>query len=141
MPRRIKDLEIVGFDNLARPGSEQNRHILQKQGVHFVHGDLRNPGDLASLPRIDWVIDAAANPSVLAGVAGATSSQQLMEHNLFGSVHLLEYCKRHRAGLVLLSTSRVYSLAKLCELPMHVKDNAFRPRLDDTKEPGLSALG
>jgi CDP-paratose 2-epimerase len=96
---------------------------------------------LANLPRIDWVIDAAANPSVLAGVAGATSSQQLMEHNLFGSVHLLEYCKRHRAGLVLLSTSRVYSLVKLCELPMHVKDNAFRPRLDDTKEPGLSALG
>lgn len=141
MPRRIKGLEIVGLDSLARPGSEQNRHLLQKQGVHFVHGDLRNPGDLVSLPRVDWVIDAAANPSVLAGVAGATSSQQLMEHNLFGTVHLLEYCKHHRAGLVLLSSSRVYSLTKLCELPMQVKDGAFTPRLDDSKLPGLSALG
>jgi CDP-paratose 2-epimerase len=59
------------------------------------------------------VIDAAANPSVLAGVDGLSSSRQLVEHNLGGTVNLLEYCKRHRAGLILLSTSRVYSIAPL----------------------------
>jgi len=139
--RRIEGLEVFGIDNLSRAGSEQNRHSLQEKGVRFVHADLRNSSDLAHLPQVDWVIDAAANPSVLAGVTGATSSRQLMEHNLFGTVHLLEYCKQHRAGLVLLSTSRVYSQARLAGLPMQLKDSAFTPRLTETNEPGLSALG
>jgi len=139
--RQIEGLEVIGFDNLSRPGSEQNRHRLQKQGIRFVHGDVRNPSDVASLAGVDWVIDASANPSVLAGVSGQTSSRQLMEHNLFGTVHLLEYCKEHRAGLILLSTSRVYSLSRLAELPMDAKQSAFSPRLADTKEPGISALG
>ena len=139
--RRIEGLEVFGIDNLSRAGSEQNRHSLQEKGIRFVHADLRNSSDLAHLPQVDWVIDAAANPSVLAGITGATSSRQLMEHNLFGTVHLLEYCKQHRAGLVLLSTSRVYSQARLAGLPMQLKDSAFTPRLTETNEPGLSALG
>jgi len=52
------------------------------------------------VPAVDWVIDAAANPSVLAGVDGRTSSRQLVEHNLGGTVNLLEFCKAHRAGFV-----------------------------------------
>ena len=39
--------------------------------------------DVEALPRCDWVIDAAANPSVLAGVAADGSSRQLIEHNLW----------------------------------------------------------
>jgi len=139
--RQIEGLEVFGIDNLSRAGSEQNRHSLQEKGVRFVHADLRNSSDLAHLPEVNWVIDAAANPSVLAGVTGATSSRQLMEHNLFGTVHLLEYCKQHRAGLVLLSTSRVYSQARLAGLPMQLKDSAFTPRFTETNEPGLSSLG
>ena len=57
--------------------------------------------DLEPLPGVDWVIDAAANPSVLAGVDGRTSSRQLVEHNLGGTVNLLEFCKLHRAGFTL----------------------------------------
>jgi CDP-paratose 2-epimerase len=72
----------------------------------FRHLDIRNASDINSLPPADWVIDAAANPSVLAGVDGKTSSRQLIEHNLLGTINLLEYCKAHRAGFVLLSTSR-----------------------------------
>jgi len=132
---------VFGIDNLSRAGSELNRNLLQQQGIRFVHGDLRNPSDIVSLPHAEWVIDAAANPSVLAGITGATSSHQLMEHNLFGTVHLLEYCKQHRAGLVLLSTSRVYSQARLAALPMQTKDRGFVPRVSEIKEPGISALG
>jgi CDP-paratose 2-epimerase len=139
--RRIEGLEVFGIDNLSRAGSELNRDFLQKQGIRFVHADLRNPSDIASLPGAEWVIDAAANPSVLAGITGATSSRQLMEHNLFGTVHLLEYCKQHRAGLVLLSTSRVYSQARLAALPMQTKDRGFIPRVSEIREPGISALG
>jgi CDP-paratose 2-epimerase len=91
--------ELYGFDNFIRPGSETNRAELKKFGVKIFHADLRSASDLESLPAVDWVIDAAANPSVLAGVDGKTSSRQLVEHNLSGTINLLEFCKTHRAAL------------------------------------------
>ncbi len=141
LKRQVHGLQVLGIDNLSRPGSEQNRHFLQTNGCHFVHGDVRNPSDLESLPSTNWVIDAAANPSVLAGVTAQTSSRQLMEHNLVGTIHLLEYCKRHSAGLILLSTSRVYSGEKLAVLPMDTSNDAFIPRLGSIQEAGFSAQG
>src|SRR5690606_887170 len=99
--------QIVGIDNFSRPGGELNRRPLQDLGIRVFPGDIRNASDLETLPPVDWVIDAAANPSVLAGVDGTTSSRQLLEHNLLGTVNVLELCKRHQAGLILLSTSRV----------------------------------
>jgi CDP-paratose 2-epimerase len=141
LARLLEGVTIYGVDNLSRPGSEQNRHVLRRHGIRFVHGDIRNPSDLEGLPKADWVIDAAANPSVLAGVSGQTSSRQLMEHNLIGTIHLLEYCKRHGAGLVMLSTSRVYSLARLCALPMTAEADAFVPRFAEVTEPGISPQG
>jgi len=119
--------EISGFDNFSRPGSESNRAGLGRLGVRLVHADVRAASDIDSLPACEWVIDAAANPSVLAGVDGLSSSRQLVEHNLSGTVNLLEYCKRGRAGFILLSTSRVYSIAPLAGLPMLASDRAFRP--------------
>ncbi|HXQ80995.1 MAG TPA: NAD-dependent epimerase/dehydratase family protein [Opitutaceae bacterium] len=119
--------EISGFDNFIRPGSEGNRAELKRLGIRLVHGDVRAASDIDALPACDWVIDAAANPSILAGVDGLSSSRQLVEHNLGGTVNLLEYCKRSRAGFILLSTSRVYSIAPLAGLPMQVAEGAFRP--------------
>jgi CDP-paratose 2-epimerase len=131
---------IFGFDNFIRPGSEANRADLKRLGVSVVHADLRAASDMDALPTCDWVIDAAANPSVLAGVDGLSSSRQLVEHNLGGTVNLLEYCKRSRAGLVLLSTSRVYSISPLARLPVRAKDGAFHP--DARRLPhGASARG
>jgi CDP-paratose 2-epimerase len=141
LKRQMDQLEILGIDNLSRPGSEQNRRAFKRHGISFLHGDIRNPSDLAVLPKADWVIDAAANPSVLAGHSGVSSSRQLMEHNLVSTIHVLEYCKRHGAGLVMLSTSRVYSLERLAALPLKVQDSAFVPRFGETSEPGLSEHG
>src|SRR3954452_10560734 len=100
-------ISIAGIDNLMRPGSELNRHRLKELGVSVVHGDIRSASDLEGLELADWVIDAAANPSVLAGMKQGFSSRQLFEHNLGSLVNVVEYCKAHRAGLILLSTSRV----------------------------------
>lgn len=119
--------KIVGFDNFIRPGSEGNRTELKRLGVRVIHADLRAASDIEALPPCDWVIDAAANPSVLAGVDGLTSSRQLVEHNLGGTVNLLEYCKRNRAGLILLSTSRVYGIRELAGLKVRARDGAFVP--------------
>ena len=76
---------IFGVDNLLRPGAERNRGDLRALGVEVLHGDTRMASDLETLPAAEWVIDAAANPSVLAGVDGRSSSRQLVEHNLHGT--------------------------------------------------------
>lgn len=134
-------LEIFGIDNFIRPGSELNRLELKRRGIKVLHADLRAPSDIAALPGADYVIDAAANPSVLAGVDGQTSSRQLLEHNLGGTLNLLEYCKAARAGFILLSTSRVYSIEPLAQLPVKVVDRAFVPDPAQPLPPGLSANG
>jgi len=136
--------EVIGLDNLVRPGSERNRAELRRHGIRLFHGDIRNPSDLESLPRCDWILDAAANPSVLAGVDGKTSSRQLIEHNLIGTVNLLEMARNCRAGFLMLSTSRVYSIRDLAAIPVKAKGNRFEltaARVTDRTPGGLSARG
>ncbi|MCF3652121.1 NAD-dependent epimerase/dehydratase family protein [Synoicihabitans lomoniglobus] len=132
---------LIGLDNFIRPGSETNRAELKAMGVQLLHGDIRSPSDLEAVPSVDWVIDAAANPSVLAGVDGHTSSRQLIEHNLTGTVNMLEFCKAHRAGFTLLSTSRVYSIPPLADLAVQVHRGAFRPDPAAALPMGLTDQG
>jgi CDP-paratose 2-epimerase len=133
--------EISGLDNFLRPGSEQNRIELKRLGVRVTHADLRAASDFEGLPGVDFVVDAAANPSVLSGIDGATSSRQVVEHGLAGTLNLLEYCKRVRSGLVVLSTSRVYSIPPLAALPVRVEDRAYVPDTRAALPVGLSAAG
>jgi len=133
--------QITGFDNYIRPGSETNREPLEKLGVKVITADLRDVRALSELPAADFVIDAAANPSVLAGVDGKTSSRELIDHNLVGTVNLLEYCKQHRAGFILLSTSRVYSIPPLAALPVEPIDHAFQPVKIASLPAGLTGAG
>jgi len=132
-------IEMSGVDNLSRPGSELNRPILMKMGIKLRHLDIRNASDVDTLPPADWIIDAAANPSILAGVDGRSSSRQVIEHNLLGTINLLEYCKQHRAGFILLSTSRVYSVAALTAIRVAVIKDAYRPAAQ--KMRGMSSHG
>src|SRR5580704_17943179 len=138
---RRERISIYGIDNLMRPGSELNGARLRKLGVTLVHGDIRMPSDLESFPAVDWVIEAAANPSVLAGTQTGFSSRQLIEHNLISVVNVLEYCKVHKAGLLLMSTSRVYSIRALTSLPLNSHGDAFC--LDETAPlpAGVSGRG
>jgi CDP-paratose 2-epimerase len=134
--------QLCGFDNFIRPGSETNRAELRRLGVKLFHADARSASDLETLPPSDWVVDAAANPSVLAGIDGRTSSRQLVEHNLLGTVNLLEHCRRHRAGLVLLSSGRVYGIAPLAALELEVVNHAFRPPpRASSRPPGFTEAG
>ena len=133
--------KISGIDNFVRPGSETNRSILRSRGISVQHGDVRNASDFENLPAVDWVIDAAANPSVLAGVDNQSSSRQVIEHNLYGTANVLEYCKRVKAGLVLLSTSRVYSIPALAGLPLIKGNHAFEWDKAAAPVQGASANG
>jgi CDP-paratose 2-epimerase len=133
-------ITIVGLDNLARLGSETNRLPLKRLGVKLFHGDIRLASDLETIPTVDWVIDAAAQPSVLAGRDGKTSPRQLLEHNLLGTINLLEHCRTTHAGFILLSTSRVYSISALTQLPLSAQSSAYT--LDASQPwPGGVGLG
>lgn len=133
--------KVFGFDNFSRPGSELNRLKLKRLGISVQHGDVRNASDIAGMAAADWVVDAAANPSVLAGVDGKTSSRQLVEHNLHGTINLLEYCRTCGAGFILLSTSRVYAIAPLAELKVKVVNQAFQPATKVRLPRGISISG
>jgi CDP-paratose 2-epimerase len=135
------DFEILGIDNFTRPGSEVNRAALRGLGVRVLQGDVRVASDLDALPPADWVIDAAANPTVLAGIRGSVTPRQVLEHNLVGTVNVLEYCRRHGAGIILLSTSRVYSIRDLAALPLEVRHDGFALSSTDSLPPGASSLG
>ncbi|MGB8356342.1 MAG: NAD-dependent epimerase/dehydratase family protein [Chthoniobacteraceae bacterium] len=135
-------LEIIGVDNFMRPGSELNRARLRAAGIRVQHADLRIADDLESLPAVDCVLDAAANPSVLAGTGPAGgSSRLLMQHNLVGTINMLEFCKTHHAAFILLSTSRVYSIPPLAAVKLEVHADAFRPIPDQTWPHGLGPEG
>lgn len=134
-------LQIFGVDNFSRPGSEINRLELKKLGIKLFYGDIRQREDIDSLPGVDWLIDAAANASVLAGVDGSTSSRQIMDYNLCSTINILEYCKKHKAGFLLLSTSRVYSIAQLSSLPMVEHTDTFALDNDQAAIKGVSAQG
>ena len=134
-------LTILGLDNFSRTGSEMNRHALKQRGIKLYHADLRLASDLDGLPDFDWIIDAAANPSVLAGVDGKVSSRQILDHNLLSTVNVLELCKRHKAGFILLSTSRVYSIPALTNLPILEKSGAFALDCGKPLPKGVSTLG
>lgn len=138
--REFENVSILGIDNFLRPGSETNRPRLKALGIDVRHGDVRLQSDWNSLPAADWLIDAAAEPSVLAGVHG-TSTRQLIETNLGGTVEALEYAKRHSAGFILISTSRVYSIAPLASLPVVVKDGAYALDTAQRLPHGVSSHG
>ncbi|MFM8572184.1 MAG: NAD-dependent epimerase/dehydratase family protein [Pirellula sp.] len=124
-----QDCRVTVVDNLSRLGSQINQAPLECLGAEVLVGDLRNRAWVASLPISDWVIDCAANPSVLAGLRPAGSlespSQELVDHNLGGTVHLLEYCKKHSAGLILVSSSRVYSIRELSRIPYRLNNSTL----------------
>ena len=133
--------EVNGLDNFRRPGSETNRPKLTALGIRVQHGDVRLASDWAQLPAADWVIDAAAEPSVLAGVSQSTSPRQLIEMNTGGTIEALEYCRCHQAGFVLLSTSRVYSIEGMASLPVVARDGAYALNTTAELPSGVGADG
>lgn len=123
----LPGLEVIGIDNFIREGSRGNVARLEAVGVRVVEGDIRSPQDLDGVGGVDWVLDCAAEPSVLAGVRGTVTSFDVMDHNLIGTIRILEYCRKYGAGLVLISTSRVYSIVPLSSMGVEAVSGAYRP--------------
>jgi len=122
LAERHADWEIVALDNLMRRGSELNLPRLRDAGVEFVHGDVREPADLAAAGEFEAMVECSAEPSVLAGFADASYSVQT---NLLGAFNCLERARQEEAFLVFLSTSRVYPVAPQLELRLEEAETRF----------------
>lgn len=137
MKQHQTDIEVICLDNLSRKGSELNLSRLVQHGIQFVHGDVRNKEDLDRIGTVDWLIECSAEPSVHAGYGESPS--YLINTNLLGLIHCLEFLRQYGGSLIFLSTSRVYPIAKLRDLPLTPKDKRFV--LGNTFAAGISQHG
>jgi CDP-paratose 2-epimerase len=108
LKKKYPAYEIVAFDNLKRRGSELNLEDFRSAGIGFIHGDIRNNEDVAAVGEFDVLIEASAEPSVMAGLD--SDPTYVINNNLFGSINCFNACLRNNAKLLFLSTSRVYPI-------------------------------
>jgi CDP-paratose 2-epimerase len=87
---------------------------------------------------VNCVIDAAAEPSVLAGLDGNTD--YLIGTNLNGTINALNFCMKHKAKFIFLSTSRVYPIRAIEEI--EVVEAATRFEIAAAQKiPGINTNG
>jgi CDP-paratose 2-epimerase len=115
---------VTCLDNLKRRGSELNIPRLTGAGVRFMHGDIRNREDLYPFETgITTLIEASAEPSVLAGIQDAPD--YLINTNLVGTINCLYTAAKAKADLVFISTSRVYPIAPIDRILFSETDTRF----------------
>lgn len=128
---------LIAFDNLKRRGSELNLADFTKLGISFIHGDIRNAEDLASVGAFDVMIEASAEPSVTAGLD--SDPTYVINNNLYGSINCFNACLKNKAKLVFLSTSRVYPIEPIEKANFTESETRFSFADDQIK--GISAKG
>lgn len=132
---------IICMDNLKRKGSELNLNRFKEYEIEFIHGDIRQKDDFLQIKQhIDCVIDAAAEPSVLAGLDGNTD--YLIQTNLNGTIHALDFALKHKSTFIFLSTSRVYPIHAIEEIIVEETQSRFEvcatQNLQGVTERGIS---
>ena len=137
--RKYPRYSVLCFDNLKRRGSELNLSRLKLHEIEFIHGDIREKDDFEQINTpIDAVIEAAAEPSVLAGLNGNTD--YLIGTNLNGTVHALNFALKHSAKFIFLSTSRVYPIRAIEEIRVEEAETRFELS-DQQVLAGVTAKG
>ena len=132
-------LQVTAVDSLKRRGSELNVERLARYGVSLIHADLRCAEDLEGLPDFDVLIDCAAEPSVHAGQA--EGPRGVVNANFSTTLNSLELVRRVDAAILLLSTSRVYSIPDMLQIPLAEQETRFAIRQDAILPAGLTMAG
>lgn len=115
---------VICFDNLKRRGSELNIERLRLANISFVHGDIRNMEDFDAIGTdINVIIEASAEPSVMAGMDGTPG--YLINTNLNGTINCLYLAVKCKAKFIFLSTSRVYPIENIENLLFEEKATRF----------------
>jgi len=102
---------VIVIDSLVRKGSSHNVSLLKKYKIKFIKGDVKNKAVFSRLPKVNILIDCAADSRVLAGYK--SSVRELVDSNFLGTINSLDYAARVKADFIFLSTSRVYPFDKI----------------------------
>jgi len=111
---------IICLDNLKRRGSELNIKRLKQRNIKFVHGDIRNIEDIKSVGNFDLLLECSAEPSIHAGYGNDPS--YLINTNLVGTLNCLETVRKNKSSVIFLSTSRVYPIKSIQNLPYEERE-------------------
>ena len=132
------ECEVIVLDNLLRRGSELNLKKFNDCGIKYIHGDVRNISDIMQIGNVDFLFECSAEPSVLAGSDG--SSKYVIDTNLNGAINCAEFCKKYNAGMLFLSSSRVYPIQELSSCVYIEKETRFE--ITEGGQPlGISMAG
>ena len=85
LKKEYPSTKIIAFDNLKRRGSELNISRLKDFDIEFIHGDIRNKEDFEEIGEISFLIEAAAEPSVLSGINSLP--HYVLNTNLMGTIN------------------------------------------------------
>jgi len=132
------EVRITCLDNLKRRGSELNISRLKAKEIQFIHGDIRNKEDLAAVGDVGLILECSAEPSVLAGYN--SSPEYLINTNLLGTINCLELARQRKADFIFLSSSRVYPIKTINDLPLQETSTRFEFK-DNLNIQGASSLG
>lgn len=138
LKKKYPTYKIVAFDNLKRRGSEFNISDFQQNEIGFIHGDIRCKEDFDQIGGFDVLIDASAEPSVMAGISDGPAS--IISNNLYGSVNCFEACLKENANLIFLSTSRVYPINAIESAVFQEEETRFSFSRDQNCE-GITNIG
>ena len=138
LKQKYPSYQIIALDNLKRRGSELNLSELKAAGILFFHGDIRNPEDIDAVGGFDVLIEASAEPSVMAGLD--SNPTYIINNNLSGSIHCFNACLKHKAKLIFLSTSRVYPIERIEKAGFVEEETRFSFSSEQT-EAGISKDG
>jgi len=138
LQKRIRNSEIFIVDNLIRKGSKLNLKRIENNGIEFINADLSQPSSFKLLPKAEIFIDAAADPSILAGINSSTVN--LINNNLITTLNSLEWCVKNQSKLIFLSSNRIYPFDKLNKIKIFEKETRFS-WCDRIKLKGLTKNG
>lgn len=140
LKKKYPEYRLFALDNLKRRGSELNLARLKQAGVEFFHGDIRSAEDFDALPAaIDTIIEASAEPSVLAGIDGGLPNY-VVNTNLFGTINCLNFAVKNKSDFIFLSTSRVYPIENIERINFTESETRFDIAAEQSVE-GVSENG
>ena len=132
---------VILFDNLSRPGVEQNLEWLQA-----THGELvsHEQGDVRDFEALRQVVKQAGQVFHLAAQVAVTTSLNSpfedFEINARGTLNLLEALRSLAAPppLVFTSTNKVYG--DLADVKLRINHGRYEPEAENVRKHGFNEL-
>ena len=140
LKKEIKKSVIHSLDNLSRNSSKINLRRLKKKKIKNFNVDISNIKKINSLIKYDIIIDCCAEASV---EASKTDTNRVFFTNLVGTFNILEKAKKDKSKIIFLSTSRVYSINKICAKAKNINKKKYNFKIDEnfSKESPISLYG